>query len=287
MTSSAELPRRQPDTATMSRRHATGGESARNLLFTVLGEFVLRTGRTVWTSSIIDVLSRLEVEEKAARQALMRMATDGWLTSERIGRRTRWTLTDNSERLLTAGTSRIYGFTGPSTDWDGRLVFVLARVPESDRSTRHHLRTQLTWAGFGSPAPGVWISTHTDHIAEAETVLRDTGILAESRIFVAEHRGGADLPSMITQAWDLDALDQQYQDFIARFSGAARGDPLGRQIELVHAWRRFPWIDPGLPAELLPRSWSGSRAARVFARKHATWAAETVAAWIRLNDRAS
>ena len=74
---------------TLSRRHAAGAESARGLLFTVLGEFVLPAGGSAWTSTIIEVLSRLGVEEKASRQALMRTAADGWLRSERVGRRSR------------------------------------------------------------------------------------------------------------------------------------------------------------------------------------------------------
>ena len=48
---------------TMSRRHAAGAESARGLLFTVLGEFVLPAGGSAWTSAFIDVLGRLGVEE--------------------------------------------------------------------------------------------------------------------------------------------------------------------------------------------------------------------------------
>ena len=61
----------------MSRRHAAGAESARGLLLTVLGEFVLPAGGLAWTSALIDVLGRLGIEEKATRQALMRTASDG------------------------------------------------------------------------------------------------------------------------------------------------------------------------------------------------------------------
>ena len=78
---------------TLSRRHAAGSASARGLLFTALGEFVLPAGGTAWTASFIDLLGRLGVEEKATRQALMRTASDGWLGSERVGRRTCWALT--------------------------------------------------------------------------------------------------------------------------------------------------------------------------------------------------
>src|SRR5262249_33021068 len=73
---------------TLRRRHAAGTDTARGVLFTVLGELVLPTGGEAWTSAFIDVFGRLGVEEKAARQALMRTAADNWLSSERVGRRT-------------------------------------------------------------------------------------------------------------------------------------------------------------------------------------------------------
>src|SRR5437868_11298310 len=114
---------------TLRRRHAAGADSARSVLFTVLGELVLRTGGEAWTSAFIDVLGRLGVEEKASRQALMRTAADGWLVSERVGRRTHWRLTPNAEALLTEGAERIYGFTASRAEWDGRWLMVLARVP--------------------------------------------------------------------------------------------------------------------------------------------------------------
>src|SRR5215472_4213093 len=118
----------------LSRRHAAGAVSARGLLFTVLGEFVLPAGGSAWTSAFIDVFGRLGIEEKAIRQALARTGADGWIKPERHGRRTRWLLTPAGNRLLTEGTERIYAFAGPQPDWDGSWLVVLARVPESDRA---------------------------------------------------------------------------------------------------------------------------------------------------------
>src|SRR4029077_14320175 len=93
---------------TLSRRHAAGAPSARGLLFTLLGEFVLPSGGTAWTSAVIAAFARLGVEEKATRQALMRTAAAGWLRAEKAGRRTRWHLTDAARQLLTDGAERIY-----------------------------------------------------------------------------------------------------------------------------------------------------------------------------------
>ena len=68
------------------RRRAAGADSARSVLFTVLGELVLPTGGEAWTSAFIDVFGRLGVEEKAARQALMRTAADPLGAQPAVGR---------------------------------------------------------------------------------------------------------------------------------------------------------------------------------------------------------
>jgi phenylacetic acid degradation operon negative regulatory protein len=262
----------------MSRRHAAGAASARGLLFTILGEFVLPAGGMAWTSTMIGAMGRLGVEEKATRQALMRTAADGWLTAERVGRRSRWRLTQSADRLLTEGTERIYSFGAHRDGWDGSWLLVLARTPETERPSRHLLRTRLTSAGFGSPAPGVWISTHAERLGDVEQVLADAGLTGEAQIFRSTHAAGQ-LPVLVSQAWDLESVGQLYDDFIAMFRAVGPGDPLASMIGLVHAWRRFPWTDPDLPRQLLPAPWRRPQAAALFRRRHAQWAAAATLAW--------
>ena len=194
------------------------------MLFTVLGELVLPTGGEAWTSAFIDVFGRLGVEEKAARQALMRTAADSWLSSERVGRRTVWRLTPAAERLLRDGTERIFGFTAVAEDWDGRWTIVIARTPETERAARHMLRTRLRWAGFGNVMPGVWLSPRSDRGAEVRQILAEAG-LPDGYLFAAEHQGGGSLAAMVGQAWDLDELTREYDEFIAAFSRAAEPRP--------------------------------------------------------------
>ena len=267
----------------LSRRHAAGAPSARGLLFTLLGEFVLTNDGTAWTSAVIDALGRLGVAEKASRQALMRTAAGGWLAADRLGRRTRWRLTPSGQRLLTEGAERIYSFTGPMTGWDGRWLLISVRIPEADRGARHLVRTRLSWAGFGSLGGGLWISPHPDRQQEAARALAEAGIAEDAHLFVAHRTGLAELARMVSAAWDLGAIEQQYEQFLDEFGTRPPADVLARQVALVHAWRRFPAIDPALPRELLPGRWSGLAAARLFADRHQRWAAEAQLEWKRLN----
>jgi phenylacetic acid degradation operon negative regulatory protein len=268
----------------LSRRHAAGAPTARGLLLTLLGELVLPGDGTAWTSAVVAAFARLGVEEKAARQALMRTAAAGWLEAERLGRRTRWQLTGSARRMLIDGAERIYSFAGPAPGWDGRWLVVATRIPDRERRARHVVRTRLSWAGFGSLGAGLWISPHRDREAEAIGVLRDAGVGADAHVFVATRVGVGDAADMVVQAWDLTAVEDQYERFIAEFTSRDPADVLARQVELVHAWRRFPSIDPALPRELLPARWLGLEAARLFADRHECWSADARREWKRLND---
>jgi phenylacetic acid degradation operon negative regulatory protein len=185
--------------------------------------------------------------------------------------------------MLTEGTARIYGFPGDRGEWDGRWLLVLARVPEAERPARHRLRTRLAWAGLGSPSPGVWLTTHVDRLDEVRAVLAEAGVLDDAQLFVGAHVGGGAPAQLARQAWDLAGTEAGYEQFLDDFSDGNGGDPLTRLVALVHAWRRFPWIDPALPRELLPVPWNGELAAELFARRHEQWAPDARAEWQRLD----
>jgi phenylacetic acid degradation operon negative regulatory protein len=253
------------------------------MILTLLGEYVLPDDGTAWTSAVLAVFERLGVQEKATRQALMRTSNAGWLRSHKEGRRTRWELTPSARTMLTVGADRIYSF-GPARDWDGRWLLVQVRIPESDRSARHLVRTRLTWAGFGSLGPGLWISPHPEREAEAIGVLKDAGVADTAHVFTARRSPLGDVLAMVEQAWDLPVIDEQYEEFNAEFRGATPSDVLVRQLELVHAWRKFPALDPALPAELLPSRWSGSKAAKLFTDRHGQWLSDARREWKRLNN---
>ena len=54
---------------TVSRRREISGASARSLLTTILGEFVLPRGGSVWTQALVSALALFGMADKSARQA--------------------------------------------------------------------------------------------------------------------------------------------------------------------------------------------------------------------------
>lgn len=250
------------------------GGSGRATLMTVLGEFVLTRGERAWTATLIDILDAVGVAEKNARQAIARLGEQGFIVSERVGRRVRWHLTASGHELLTAGTGRIYGFLGRTSAWDGRWLIVIFSVPEEQRSKRHHLRQRLGFAGFGFPAAGVAVSTHLDREALALQALGDLGIDDGALLFRGDPGALAGDAELVRRAWDLDTLSARYAEFIARFARRRPADDRAacrHLTELVHEWRRFPFVDPELPPGLLPPRWPGQRAKQLFDERHAAW----------------
>lgn len=269
----------------VSRRREVSGGSARSLLTTLLGEYVLPTDTPVWTSTLVDVLALFDIEEKAARQALARTAAEGWLRSDRVGRRVRWTLTEPGRHLLAEGASRIYGFGSGSREWDGQWLVVLVSVPESMRDLRHKLRTRLSWAGFGSPTAGVWITPHPAAEADAKLILDELDLSPQAMSFLANYGALGSERSMVTSAWDLADVAARYDRFVDEFrdlSPATPDEVLRAQTMLVHEWRRFPFLDPQLPGELLPPKWSGTTATALFGDLHVRWRQPAQQRWSEL-----
>jgi phenylacetic acid degradation operon negative regulatory protein len=197
------------------------------------------------------------------------------LTSERVGRRVRWDLTPWGRRLLTEGAARIYAHGRTRPTWDGQWLVLVASVPEQQRAHRHRLRTRLAWAGLGSPAAGMWVSPDTGRIDEVREVLAETGP-ADAHVVTGEYHGALTASELAERAWDLGDLAARYAEFVGRFADLEPADDAGAlaaQIGLVDAWRRFPFLDPGLPDALLPSPWVGHRAAEVFHGRHTAWAA--------------
>jgi phenylacetic acid degradation operon negative regulatory protein len=228
----------------------------------------------VWQETLVGALVSVGYTQQAARQALARSVRSGWLQTSRHGRRARVSLSPGTAALLRTGASRIYSFGSPWS-WDGRWLVLVLRVPEERRSVRHQLRTRIAWAGLGSMGAGVWLTPHVEREAELREVVLDATV-AEATSFVASLGALGRAEDVVAAAWDLDSVRSAYEAFISDFVAIRPSSDeasFRMQTLLVHAWRKFPFLDPDLPSELLPAGWPRRPAHELFTGRHARWQA--------------
>ena len=222
-------------------------------------------------ATLIRLLADLGIDESAVRSAISRLKRRGILQSRRYGGSAGYQLSAEALAILREGDARIFR-RHRATPADGWVLAVFS-VPESERHRRHVLRSELTRLGFGMVAPGVWIVPAHPQDTTAET-LRRLELDAYADLFRADHLAFGDPAAKIRRWWDLDELERQYESFIRAHEPVLRhweqDGPPGEQeafadyVRVLTDWRRLPYLDPGLPAELLPDGWVGIRAADLF-----------------------
>ena len=243
----------------------------RHLIVTIYGLYARSDGGWLSVAALIRLLGDLGVDEPAARSAISRLKRRGILQSQRYGGSAGYQLSAEALAILAEGDARIFRRQRAALA-DGWLLAVFS-VPEAERHRRHVLRSELTRLGFAMVAPGVWITPAHPQDSTAEA-LRRLGLDAYADLFHADHLAFGDPATKIRGWWDLAGLTRQYESFIAahepvlrrwqRGPAAAGRAAFADYTRVLTDWRRFPYLDPGLPAELLPDGWIGIGAAQEF-----------------------
>ncbi|HVQ96709.1 MAG TPA: PaaX family transcriptional regulator C-terminal domain-containing protein [Mycobacteriales bacterium] len=246
---------------------------ARAYIFDLLGDFARVGGDEIKLKALVALGETLGISPPTMRVTAARMREEGWLAVRREGREAYYSMTRKTLHLLDEGRQRI--FRPKPGPWSGEWSMVIYTVPESDRATREKLRRDLTWLGYGSLAPATWVSPHPslDRVADVGAALPN----ARLELVTMRATDVAADRSIAERCWDLAELNKEYDTFIrglrlklpryrtGRLDGA---EALEARINLVHAYRHFPYRDPGLPAELQPPAWLGERARTLFNEAH-------------------
>jgi phenylacetic acid degradation operon negative regulatory protein len=245
-----------------------------SFVFTLYGDMVhrLRGDGALWIGGLIRLMAAFGVSPQAVRQAVSRMTRQGWLIARREGNRAFYMVTARGRRRIEELSPRIYG---PVIEWDGRWRLLIYAVGEAERRKRERLRKELAALGWAQLSSSSWISpSNTLEAAREATVA-----LGATDLFEAEHRGPSSDRALLERCWNVDAIAAAYREFISRYRPRfdlemLRGE-LGdegafvERLWLVHDYRKFAYLDPGLPSELLPAHWPGTAAASLFREYYA------------------
>jgi phenylacetic acid degradation operon negative regulatory protein len=241
---------------------------ARSALFDLYGDHLRARGSRAPVAALVRLLAPLGVHPPAVRTAVSRMVRQGWLEPVRIEGQPGYVLTARARRRLDDAAARIYRTTpadSGTTDWDRHWhLGILREVPNARR--REQLASQLAFLGWAPLSDGAWVGLRND--AEVDQILDLEGIAADR--FRAPVEAGA--PEFARRVWKLDELGASYEAWL--IDAKALVDAAGTETsdeqafavrsELVHEWRKFLFRDPGLPDELLPADWAGTKAAEFF-----------------------
>ena len=247
--------------------------SSQFYIFNLFGNFIRPRERPVWTHELILLMRTLGVEEKTTRSTLARMRQKGWLSTEKIGRQSRYSLTQEGLKILEAGDARI--FEEPADQWDGRWHLISYSLPDDRTHLRNRLVKQLRWAGYGNLQRGLWISPLDRSVRLLPSV--DALGLGEQLVLFsgAQHMSRLSDRELVSRCWDLERLGEKYCQFLNKFQHLKLEEGgLHVQLEAEEAFQHYFWLsqwyqafpreDPILPKPLLPEEWIGHRARAFF-----------------------
>ncbi|WP_194836892.1 PaaX family transcriptional regulator C-terminal domain-containing protein [Nocardia sp. XZ_19_369] len=243
--------------------------SATSLARTVLGAYVRDLGGWLAIADFSALLAGLGVPEQSTRTAVTRLKSKGVLDAESRDGRSGYRITAAAEAMYSRGDPRIFGFRQMA---DGDAWHLISfGIPESQRAARHQLRRRLSSIGCGTVSAGLWICPEY-LAAEAATIV--TALALDD--YVTSFRATdltvpGTLRAAAAQWWDLPTLAERHRAFLAHHGDILTLDNLtDRQafeyfVPLLDEWRIIPYLDPGLPAPMLPPDWPGPASVRLFA----------------------
>ncbi|EGL81967.1 transcriptional regulator, PaaX family [Caldalkalibacillus thermarum TA2.A1] len=250
------------------------GMKTRSMIFTLYGDYIRHYGGEIWIGSLIRLLEAFGHNAQSVRAAMSRMQKQGWVKSHKRGNKSYYSLTERGKKRMNVAAKRIFKLKPER--WDGKWRMLIYSIPETKRHIRDELRKELVWSGFGSLSHSCWISPNPLEEQVAEMVER-YGLDDYVDFFVAENKGPNDNKSLVERCWDLEEINGRYQEFIDHYSKRfvidrnkiemnkmSDEECFVERTKLVHEYRKFLFVDPGLPGELLPDHWLGEHAAALF-----------------------
>ncbi|MGP9487762.1 PaaX family transcriptional regulator [Glutamicibacter sp. 363] len=240
---------------------------------TIFGLYAREPGLSVPIGGLIDLLQELDVDSSSARSSVSRLKKKGVLEQTGKGR---YALSTEAYNHLSRRNDRIY--TPRHAENEGDWLMVVYTVPEDSRQARHLLRTGLQKMGFGSVNPGVWIAPA--HLSEEATDYFETHDLTQYiQTFTSTYNGPGESKAELGSWWDLEEIELRYVHFERTYIGLLgnwrdRVSSLSQPeldaeafkafIPMFTQWRTLPFLDPGLPKSVLPRTWAGYSAQKLF-----------------------
>ena len=241
-----------------------------SLIVTIYGDCVMPRGGELWLGSLTEILSALAVEPGSVRTAMSRLARDGFLVRQRVGRTSHYALSAGALAMSREAETRIYRASPPPAPREWEIAIITAGRDADKRA--------MTAAGFETVAPGVYARPQVPNAMPPP----------EGTIRLVARGDDAALAHAI---YPLPEIRRRYDRFartgraVVEIARRAQGmDALALRIRLVHAFRRIVLRDPRLPHAALSDDWPAGDAYTVFCEAYRTVQAASDA-WLAENAK--
>lgn len=239
--------------------------STTSLLRTLIGLYLRPLGGRIPSAALVRLAGDLEIPAARARTAITRLKQRGLLLATADAG---YELNPAALPMLERGDRRIFAVRtmAAGDEW----LLVSATIPETRRDLRHQVRRRLQFLGAGAVTAGLWILPA--HLSEeVEQLLAELDARAYATLFrTSDPMPAEPLADAAARWWDLGALRAEHERFLASVADLDPGRPFAAYVRLIDSWRVLPYIDPGLPASLLPADWPGRRSVHEFERLSAS-----------------
>lgn len=242
-------------------------EAPQDLVMTLLGAHLQPRDRQVWSGGLVDLLAEFGFSEGAARVALTRLVRRELLDRVKDGRLVHYTITPRGAAVFEEGDRRIFtlGRAVPDTP---QWTVLWHSIPDEQKVARTRLVRRLRFLGFGPVQDGAWIAPH-DREHEVTALLAEHDVREHAGLLLGNPAASLDFSSFVGRVWDLDDLACRYRAFVEEFDGhdvslLTDRSALLLRTRLTHTFRQFPFLDPELPAGLVPAPAHRAQAVRLF-----------------------
>src|ERR1700738_3740010 len=100
-----------------------------SIVLTQFRDAIVPRGGSCWLGTLLEFFKTLDIDSGVVRTAMSRLATDGWLEREKVGRNSFYRLGKKGRQTFDAATRHIYD--PQVSDWTGRfeLLLIAGREP--------------------------------------------------------------------------------------------------------------------------------------------------------------
>jgi phenylacetic acid degradation operon negative regulatory protein len=141
--------------------------------------------------------------------------------------------------------------------WDGRWRIISYEIPESKREIRDRLRREMQGWGLGPWHRSFWLTPHPiiENLRQLVSGKEEERYI---QAFEASHVFG-DRETLIEKVWEKTKLDKSYRELFKKWHEilSSSEEKLQKIKKIIENYLGVLRIDPGLPQELIGKSWIG------------------------------